>query len=116
MRRALIFWFLTIGYMGIIFMISSLSWNELPVIPKNFDKIFHICAYVLLAFLLYLSLNRSGIKKYVFAVSFLFAIIYGISDEIHQYFVPGRYADVSDVFADSFGALLGSFGARFFKN
>jgi len=35
------------------------------------------------------------------------SILYGISDEIHQYFVPFRYSSVMDVVADGLGASLG---------
>jgi VanZ family protein len=34
--------------------------------------------------------------------------LYGISDEIHQYFVPGRMMDWTDAVADSCGITLGS--------
>lgn len=37
---------------------------------------------------------------------FLFTVLYAISDEWHQSFVPGRSAEVSDVLIDSSGALL----------
>jgi len=64
--------------------------------------------------LIYLSLNRSGLKKSLFAVAVVFSGLYGISDEFHQYFVPGRYASVGDVAANFFGAFLGSTGAKHF--
>lgn len=35
-----------------------------------------------------------------------FAAIYALSDEIHQYFVPGRWAKVSDWLADCIGILV----------
>ncbi|MCC7032400.1 MAG: VanZ family protein [Acidobacteria bacterium] len=35
------------------------------------------------------------------------AVLYGVSDEWHQSFVPGRMADVRDVIADALGAALG---------
>jgi VanZ family protein len=38
------------------------------------------------------------------AVVFLCAVAYGISDELHQAFVPGRTADWQDVLADTVGA------------
>jgi VanZ family protein len=41
------------------------------------------------------------------AVSILFCILYGISDEIHQYFVPSRQADVMDALFDGLGGALG---------
>lgn len=37
----------------------------------------------------------------------IFVLLYAINDEIHQYFVPGRYAALLDVCIDSSGALLG---------
>jgi len=37
----------------------------------------------------------------------LFTIIYGATDEIHQYFVPNRDSDVFDWLADVVGALVG---------
>ncbi len=47
--------------------------------------------------------------------STLAAILYGLSDEIHQLYVPGRLFDVLDILADSFGALLFVLGHWFFK-
>ncbi len=40
-------------------------------------------------------------------LSALSATLYGISDEIHQSFVPFREADVADVIADTIGAFCG---------
>jgi VanZ family protein len=34
--------------------------------------------------------------------------LYGITDEIHQYYVPGRVASIGDIAADCIGAFLGS--------
>ncbi|RKY37816.1 MAG: VanZ family protein, partial [Candidatus Omnitrophota bacterium] len=39
--------------------------------------------------------------------SFIFSILYAISDEIHQTFIPGRNASVKDVVADCVGILIG---------
>ena len=36
----------------------------------------------------------------------LYAVVYGASDEWHQYYVPGRYADVWDWVADIVGATV----------
>lgn len=44
-------------------------------------------------------------KKYI--LSFLICVIYAISDEIHQLFVPGRAGQVRDVLIDSAGSFLG---------
>ena len=113
-RNAIICWFITFGYMGIIFVLSSQQSFRIHGLPENADKVVHIFIYIPLAFLLYLSLNTSGLKKSLFVVAFIFAGIYGITDEFHQYFVPGRYASAGDVAADFFGAFLGSTGAKHF--
>jgi len=40
-------------------------------------------------------------------LSVLLSCLYGISDEIHQHFVPYRDADVMDVLADTIGGIMG---------
>ncbi len=95
--------------MGLIFYSSSIESIHLPRIPSGFDKVLHICIYAILAFLSYLSFKNSGVRKYVFLLSFVFATIYGIADEFHQLYVPGRAASLGDTVADSFGAFLGSY-------
>lgn len=108
-RTAIIYWLFTISYMGIIFFFSSRKGTDLPDLPQGLDKVLHLCSYVLLAFLIYLSLNKSRGKKYVFMLAFLSATFYGITVEFHQVFVPGRDASIGDVLANSFGAFLGCY-------
>ncbi len=45
--------------------------------------------------------------KLKYVIGFLVCVLYGASDEIHQYFTPGRAALVKDVFIDSGGAAAG---------
>ena len=40
-------------------------------------------------------------------MAIILATAYGASDEFHQSFVPGRYADPRDILADFTGAVLG---------
>ena len=105
---AVIFWLFTISYMGLIFYLSSKS-LALPKMLSDTDKIIHAIVYFILAVLLYFSFFKSGLRKYLLLITVIFTVIYGISDELHQYFVPGRIASIGDVIADSFGAILGSF-------
>lgn len=95
--------------MGLIFYSSSIESIHLPRISSGFDKVLHICIYTILAFLSYLSFKNSGVRKDVFLLSFIFATIYGIADEFHQFYVSGRDASLGDTVADSFGAFLGSY-------
>ncbi len=39
--------------------------------------------------------------------AFTFCVVFGVLDEWHQSFVPGRCADLADVLADGVGALIG---------
>jgi len=45
-------------------------------------------------------------KRLVFSV--LPAVIYSVSDEFHQLFVPNRTGQISDIIIDSSGALIGA--------
>ncbi len=114
-RESRIFWILTVSYMGLIFFLSSLHGFRLLELPKNSDKFIHAVAYMPLGFLFYMSLIKSGFRRYGFALAMLLTVLYGVTDEFHQAFVPGRYATIGDVMADSIGALLGCLGARFIK-
>ena len=43
-----------------------------------------------------------------FALAIMLTTLWGITDEIHQAYVPGRNSDVQDVLADALGAVLGA--------
>lgn len=78
----------------------------LAQLPAGADKVGHAGAYAVLGALLTLATGRVW-------VAVLLATLFGVSDEIHQYFVPGRAADVLDVVADGVGALLGALVVAF---
>ena len=96
--------------MGIIFYLSHQPGDfvHLPLL-MGFDKLLHVIAYSSLAgtFLygLYPSIHGSN-RSAVAIVVILFCTLYGISDEYHQSFIPGRFDSVWDVLADGLGALL----------
>lgn len=49
-----------------------------------------------------------GMTMALVAPAVLLALVYGITDEFHQSFIPGRFPSVSDVVADTLGALVGA--------
>lgn len=69
--------------------------------------LYHILAYFFLALFLNFSLVRGKETKFIFIVV-LISFLYGITDEIHQYFVPGRNASLSDVGINFVGIALAS--------
>ncbi|MBU1114551.1 MAG: VanZ family protein [Bacteroidetes bacterium] len=82
--------------------------------PKIFgfsDKIKHFGAYLVLAFLLNFALiiqkKYSLINKYSIIFTFLIVLFYGLFDEVHQIFIPGRFFDWWDLVANGVGSLLG---------
>ena len=49
--------------------------------------------------------NKKMSKRAIFAL--IFCMLYAITDEFHQKFIPGRSAELRDVLIDTSGALLG---------
>lgn len=101
-----------IVYCAAIFIQSSFPSFELPETDfRIVDKLLHSVVYLILFFLFFYSLKNQNksikLKNYALEFSLLFTIVYGATDEIHQYFVPNRYGDVFDWIADAVGALLG---------
>ena len=64
----------------------------------------HFTEYFILGLLVYNMAHSYNKKTYM---SIIICIIYAISDEIHQIFVPGRSCQISDMIIDVSGALLG---------
>jgi VanZ family protein len=68
----------------------------------------HFFAYLVLGILVINALRRSGVSGYRgMRLALLICVLYAISDEVHQLFVPGRGAKVKDVLIDSAGASVG---------
>ncbi len=69
----------------------------------------HVVLYGGLAFLLYWALSRRspGTAWAALLVSFGLAVLFGVSDELHQAFVEGRVASEADVAFDAMGACFG---------
>jgi VanZ family protein len=89
--------------------IVSLSGTQSPPTPgfiPSFDKLAHFCVYGLLATLIFRlipSESRNGRTAWlvILAVS-----LFGLSDEIHQAYTPGRYVEFADWVADTLGAAV----------
>lgn len=71
-------------------------------------KVAHLSEYAIGGILVYsLLLTFNLNSKIQFCASWLFVVVYAITDEIHQLFIPGRTGRIVDVFIDSLGAMLG---------
>ena len=106
------YWLPVIAWAGAIFYGSSISSPNIPSYP-NSDKLLHIIEYAFLGFLLSRLMRNaeypfSRKKYFVYFLAMLIGLSYGVSDEIHQYFVPGRSCSLWDILADAIGAGIGA--------
>jgi VanZ family protein len=94
-----------------VFVLSSIP--DTPAMPGNSDKGVHGLLYFPLGALLVRALAGgwgARVSATVALVATLLAGAYGVSDEIHQHFVPPRQADPYDAVADTTGAAVAAFG------
>jgi VanZ family protein len=105
-----VYWFPILVYCLLIYIQSSHpSPQSLPDWPF-IDKLLHFACYAFLGALFVRAFNTTPIKhnlKLVVILSVLLSSLYGISDEIHQHFVPFRTADVMDALSDILGSIAG---------
>jgi VanZ family protein len=95
----------------ILWILSSQSILPQPKGIFGIDKIQHLLAYMTLACMIGLWPSRGCWKNRPLMTTLIVtgaAAAYGILDEIHQSFVPGRDCNVWDWAADTIGAALGA--------
>lgn len=72
-------------------------------------KAAHLFLYVILGALLSIAVSQHLDKRInILAVSNVIGIIYAVSDEVHQYFIPGRSFLIKDILIDSLGVIIGT--------
>lgn len=102
------------AYAGLIFYLSSQPHPEddLPSFVLSFsDKVLHVLEYAVLGGLCYRALRWGTNESWgnlAVPLAVFFASLYGISDEIHQSFVPFRDSSWLDWVADTIGAAVGA--------
>lgn len=131
-RKKRIGWFFVVVWMGVIFYLShqpatasgELSAGITGMVLKLFSifpiqlpeetlhffirKLAHFSAYFILGVLLFYSLHIGQKRQMTHAfIALLLSIMYAVTDEVHQLFIPGRSGEVRDVLIDSMGALTG---------
>lgn len=99
---------LAISYAGMIFLFSSMRKVPMPPGPWYTSFILHFIEYLGFGFVVLAALHSRRVQRNPIALAVLIAVIYAASDEFHQYFVPGRFSDIWDLFFDSFGAVAGT--------
>jgi VanZ family protein len=100
-------WLPVIVYMAAIFVASAIP--EPPIPSGVSDVSLHEAAYFGLTLLLIRALARGswvGVSAGALAAAWALAVAYGVSDEWHQSFVPGRFAELRDLGSDAIGAAI----------
>jgi len=114
------YWLPLLAWMGMIFYLSAQP--DLPGPPEPWlhaviSNSAHFGLYAVLAYLWWRALrslrDRQGPQRAcwekvtdrgVLALVFLVSVLYGMSDEFHQSFVPGRHPSLLDLLVDAIGA------------
>jgi VanZ family protein len=87
-----------------IFLFSTIKTNAGANTGINLALFYHLGIFFVFTFFLFLTLEREEkIKTKHIIWTLIIALIYAISDEIHQLFVQGRVASIKDVFIDLIG-------------
>jgi len=117
MGQVLWYWAPVVGYAGLIFSLSSLSHPEeqLPsfLLKGISDKVLHAVEYAMLALLCYRAFRWAAgpvVARQAVVLAIVTASVFGLTDEVHQLFVPLRDASWQDWLADTVGATLAAVG------
>lgn len=98
---------------SLVNFLSSIGFN---INPHNKDfihfiirKLAHISEYLVLTFLLFNALICDLSFKKSLLLSSIISILYSMTDEFHQIFIPGRVGTIKDVFIDFIGVFIFNF-------
>lgn len=101
------YWLPVVICVIIIFSASSIPGKAIPPIFKYQDVVFHFAEYAFLSLFLNRALKAGGSAwAGCFYWAFLLCLLYALSDEWHQSFVPGRAASLYDIAVDGLGAFV----------
>jgi len=99
-----------------ILLLTLTSWPSPPRVPMlsgipHFDKLVHWTLYAVEAFLLYRAVDWPGRPRFSLSRALVILgvmAVWGVADETHQTWIPGRSMEGGDVVADVAGAAVGA--------
>lgn len=98
-------WLITIIIFITIFYLSSRTFPDIAGKTSYLSIIYHFFAFFFLTAFLLISIMKGKFNRNIFIIAIFIAILYGVSDEFHQYFVPGRSSTMFDIIIDTLGIL-----------
>ena len=104
-------WLLCCAWMILIYVGSSIPGERLPDFAWNYiHGVVHFFEFFILG-ILCTRATRGSFRdvnvKILYLFAFLFSVLFAISNELHQYSVPGRYMEIGDIITDTLGAFFG---------
>lgn len=104
-------WLAVVAWAAVLFGLSSIPGSDIPEssVPSA-DKWVHVSLYAVLGLLCSRAIRGSSAmsERRVLLASVALVLLYGISDEVHQIWVPLRSPDPMDAAADLVGGILGA--------
>jgi VanZ family protein len=123
MGQVLWYWAPVALYAGTIFFLSAQSHPEeqLPsfLLEGVSDKVLHAVEYGILSLLCYRAFRWAAgpaVARQAVVLAIVMASVYGLTDELHQLFVPFRESSWQDWLADTIGAVIGAMSWRFLSS
>lgn len=113
-------WLPVLLWMGVIFWGSSIG--SVPkaggvVIDAIVHRSAHVLEFAVLGWLLLRAVSAGrAITRRDIAITLIVVTLYGISDELHQRFTPGRSSELSAVLFDAAGGLIGAWAWRWWAS
>lgn len=106
-----VFWIPALIWMGVIFYLSTIPGSNFPAPFPFADKVAHFVFYAVLGFWVMraIACHKGIITRDGIILATLLAAFYGVTDEIHQLYVPLRSLDVWDWCVDIIGGLAGTY-------
>lgn len=92
-----------------IFTVSSIPQARIPNFVNYTDKMVHAGVYFTLCWLAHVAFRFQPavfLRTHALLLAWVFVVLFGISDEYHQMFTPGRTSEVLDLAADAAGGFL----------
>ena len=91
----------------IVNIISNvLNINNIELLNLIIRKLAHYIEYLILGILVINMFIKNNIPQ-SYLISIIFCVIYAISDEIHQFLIPGRACQIKYILIDSIGSITG---------
>lgn len=94
------------SWAAVLFLLSAVPGSDLGPMVPHLDKVAHLALYAVLGGTLgWVRMNR--VPRLSHALLVALGLLYALSDEAHQAFVPGRTPDGIDLVADALGVVMG---------